>query len=279
MAVQHLARYSPVVTSGGALWLGMATLALNANGCAAAIDWNDIQAGTAAGYDQVVLNEQGLRAYFPLTDAPGSTGAKDLKNGGMTSIALKNVSFTGTSAQFDGKGYIELENAASFDFLLGQSDAAMGLGLFSLEAWILPSAGGAAPVNVFGQGTVDVGYNVTVDTSMGGEVTMGLSLSGAQNSCGTAPALFTPGQGFYFVGEFDGQQFDVYVDGVDNNYTGCGNGAAGTAAMPAMPGLYLGSDANGNSNFVGTISHVAIYDGALLPMQIQAHYAAGGNGP
>jgi hypothetical protein len=257
----------------------MAVLVPLATGCALAEDWDSIQAGTGPTYDNVVLDSNPL-AYFPLNDAPGSTGALDLRTNTASPISDAGVTFTGTAASFDGTGYITLETAALYAFITGMPPNGMGLGAFSLEAWVLPGGQGddagttTGMTDIFGEGTVDVGYNVVLQ---GDSVTMGVN-EGAMNGCGTPMASFNPGQGFYFVGEYDGAEMAVYINGT-NMQVGCGMGEANGAGMPTTSSLLLGSDAAGDENFVGTISHVAIYSTGLPQETILAHYMAGGSGP
>ena len=224
--------------------------------------------------------------YFPLNDAPGSTAALDAITGQTATTSMAGVTFTGTSASFDGTGSINLGD--NFDFLDGTAGMAMGHGPFTVEAWILPSqpasAGDAGHgiVNLFGEGTVDVGYDVTMPPETG-TIAMGLNLGGG-SSCGTDPAQYPSETGFYFVGEYDDATANLKVYIRDGNQTdappqvGCG-GKGASAGMPTVSTLYLASDAEGHNNFTGTISHVAIYPVALSEMQITAHFMAGGTGP
>jgi hypothetical protein len=276
------------VKAGLAIVAWMAVLLPLGTGCALAEDWDSIQAGTGSAYDKLITHDiAGVPlAYFPLTDAPGSTGAADLMSPTMYAAPVDGgVTFTGTAASFDGTGFITLETAGTYAFITGMPPTPMGLGAFTLEAWINPAPPGGdggtsgGGIDVFGEGSADVGYSVLIQ---GDEIALGLNES-AMNGCGTGGTTFDPGQGFYFVGESDGNStLAVYVN--DSMMTeGCDMPSLAAASMPTTAALLLGSlegaDAVGQVNFVGTISRVAIYDRTLGTDEISEHYMTGGSGP
>jgi hypothetical protein len=276
------------------------------SGCALSPNWSGLQGGTGSSYDQVIVatfmtggpGESAIQgAYYPLTDAPTSTGAKNLLTNASAPLSATGVAMTGKAASFNGEGgYIDV--GTDFDFLLGQPSMPSGLSAFTLEAWVLapataaPNAPDAAPSAsigqfIFGQGvggSSPVGYDVTI-VGGGTEADVALGLNGftggsGQNSCGVQAGIL-PGQGFYLVGEYN-QMYDEFAVWVNGSMTspGCQGDGSMAGALPQGTPLYIGADPNGMNNFVGEISHVAIYGGVnLTQQQIEQHYVAGGSGP
>jgi hypothetical protein len=90
------------------------------------------------------------------------------------------------------------------------------------------------------------------------------------------------GQWHHLVGVCDqiGGSVTLYVDGI-SNATGTVSGGSGIKA--STNAVAIGSRQSGtttyNNQFVGSIEEVALYNYALTPAQVQAHYIAASNRP
>lgn len=84
----------------------------------------------------------------------------------------------------------------------------------------------------------------------------------------------TPPTGWvHVVATFDGTQSHIYVNGeaFDSNFN------IGTLPASSDGILVIGDSAHGQFNKInGVVDEIAIYDRALTPVEVQAHYAASG---
>jgi hypothetical protein len=243
-------------------------LALAACSCAVAVDWDGLRRGTSSAYEAAVMANTPY-AFFPLHDAPGTTNPVNLGPEGVQGIVMGGVTFNGSSASFDGTGYIDLGADYSFS-------GSKGLAPYTIEAWIAPSDDAPLMIQtILSEGTETSGgelngYNLTVGPS---EFGRGAGMS----SCGVN--FMIPSGGYHFAGVYDGMNSYVFINGVSAGASSCGSGNNPPLAQECGASLLVGADPNMQNFFVGQISELAIYQTTLTPSQILNHYNAGMSGP
>jgi Tol biopolymer transport system component len=144
---------------------------------------------------------------------------------------------------------------------------------FTLEAWIRPRNLNSVTRRVFSSEGTRGGYLVGVRAGAGGLV-FSRYVDGRWS---TLSADITPGRWTHVVATYDTSQvMRLYVDGVRVKVRGA---LASTLSLPPMVNfdrqLVLGSLRSQWRFFAGEMDEVAVYDRALGPGRISAHYAAG----
>jgi hypothetical protein len=89
----------------------------------------------------------------------------------------------------------------------------------------------------------------------------------------TGVTALTHGVIYYLAGTFDGVSGKVFVNGI---LDGLQPTSGGITQYDANPGLGIGGGFSGTGpQHIGTLDEVALYDHALTPERIAAHFAAG----
>lgn len=173
----------------------------------------------------------------------------------------------------------------------------------TLEAWIKPDAaqGDRARIVSHGPPTITdfLGATPVPDFSLtnSSEVFLGIDGGGANYVVGSSAIIYTDsaqistntymasfpvpavdlggGNWIHLVGTYDGANWKLYRNGAPVT-----TNAAAVGALPVNDGDWaIGATGNGwANNFAGSVDEVAIYNGALTPSQVQAHYTAGLSG-
>lgn len=173
-------------------------------------------------------------------------------------------------------------------------------GQITLEAWVRPAATQTSdPSYILAHGPetassfLGAGYDnavtnthsvfLRVDGPNPYSYTVGVSTNsdgtGDQLSTATFPAPASDFDGntwVYLAGTYDGTKWNLYRNGAP-----VASSAPGVGALPVDLGDWaVGSIGNGwANNFAGVVDEVAIYDTALTPAQIAAHYGAAASSP
>lgn len=221
-----------------------------------------------AGYHDSVLAD-GPVAYWRLADL--GTVARDEQSarlgtyqGGCTHGVPGALGASGDLAlELDGTCTIVLDDQLDF----------AGRAPYSIEAWVAPTTGG----NVFGHlfarqtrmatGPID-GYSV-VFAAANNEIYFERSI--ATDNRGSPHAIVQLGVLVHVVGVYDGATSALYIDG---DARGVPTQDA-RVAPPFAAEPHIGSAPSENF-LAGVLDEVAIYDKALSPSQVKAHYDARG---
>lgn len=214
------------------------------------------------------------KAYWPLMETQGLTAFDWVRNyhgtikGGVTLGQPSAPGLPGTAMAFDGStGYIPVPAAA-----LNSASA------FSIEAWANPSSLQEGGIFAAQQGSL---------TSSGGYFGPLLGMEGqgyvvasptwtAQGAYIGSPHPLTAGEWAHIVAtETSSGVFTLYINGLPVQ-----EGSLALALPSSMEmqfGAMIGTDwdfsaAGGVYYFPGSLANVAIYDYALTPNQVQAHY-------
>ena len=254
-----------------------------------------------APYPVAVLDDHAVD-YFRLNEPDNGTGNNDLPAydyaGGL------NASYTNTvNAQ---PGYDSLfspqtdptETSANFglfafqDSYAGNVSSFLNFGTsngssaaFSLEAWVNGPYG-----QISGAGIVSLGYGgggeqFDLDTGSGTANNFRFFVRNAAGGTALANGTNAPSDGLWHhvVGVCDEPNGQVYLY-VDGQLTASGIIATNSGLLNSTDSMSIGSRQSGygtgyNSQFVGNIDDVAIYNYALTPAQVLNHYTSAGVPP
>lgn len=227
-----------------------------------------VDAGLSA-YGMIVVGDQPV-AYWPLDDLPGATTIREVMNvapglvAGSCVLGVPGAMANDTAIGFDGiTCFIDVGDHQRLQFA--------GTQPYTLEAWVSSMASTGTFFHIFtrerrgGNGPQD-GYAMLLrsPTTVFNERTV------ANANITTQPdATITSQMWHHLVATYDGAVLLQYVDG------GAISQSMGTTAMmPAFTkSAYIGASGDGTSLFAGVIDEVAVYDHALMPDRIAAHYA------
>jgi len=220
------------------------------------------EAGSAPGaYAAAVLRDAPI-AYFRLDDVGVvETGSifDEISKSHFGAVHGKPVfgaaGAIGNGVAFDGAAWIELGDRYGFP----------GVAPFTIEVFVKPS--GTSFGHVFTKqqrANPKNGYAVTTDTAL----VMERFLNGGSSK--TPPQTLSTNEFWHVACTFDGTKMAVYVNGTPRGK------AADSDDVPAQssPAIIGAASTSGEYGFDGTIDELAIYDKALDPSQIAAHYLA-----
>jgi len=181
---------------------------------------------------------------------------------------------TNRAVFFNGSNdYVELLNPPGLNFT----------GPIALEAWIQPAATQGSLGDVIAHGVNDTG-NAEVALRLNGTTTYQVSSWDGINSYGVTVSIPSQdlgnGSWVHLVGTYDGANWNLYRNGVLAASAPAGTGSllvnnANWAIGARGRWKYAaGYPLNGlDRQFQGSVDEVAIYDHALTPDRVQAHYA------
>jgi hypothetical protein len=220
------------------------------------------EASTTSTYRDVVMSD-GPLAYYRLDEK--SRGVAKDETGHFAGAHSANVvvgaaplfAASEAAATFAGSDSISIDG---LDF--------QGTQPFTVELWLSKGvADGTFRFPVYkeeGSGTSRRGYGILVinDSVAGERYVGGTGLDVRASGIGV-------GRVAYVVMTYSGTALALYVDGELADTNNDSRALNATVSRDAM----IGSAGSG-SGFTGTIDDVAVYDKALLPERIQAHFAA-----
>jgi hypothetical protein len=231
---------------------------------------NDSEASAASQYSEAVEADAPI-SYWPLADA-GSTAADVVgdNNGEIVGGVTLNQPgpMTGAASMyFNGGDYINLsQDCAEVGCSLEPSNT------LTVEAWVkttTPPSGSYTTAALFGAKS-NVGYLLAIGQLTGNPADVVWGTGGAVANP-SDPSGILDGAWHYLVMTVDGSNANIYVDGVLTDsvpFTQPIQYNATTVAMATDPNDF------DTSTFTGNMSEVALYNYALSPQQILAHYQA-----
>ena len=210
-------------------------------------------------------------AFFRFDDKPDAGAAVD-------SIGAHDALCTKSGIVFGAKGFrggaVTLDGSSDSFMDMGDVFSFAGLVPFSLEVWVKPKAGTFQGVLMKKRDQADSNnFKGWVFYMSGGDRSVHFEGWGAGISAWTNGTIDAPLSATGFTHAAVVVSYEkgvgnaaVYIDGARNGVGGFDN----TTALPATNvGLELARD------FAGTLDELAIYDYALSPSQIVAHFTAG----
>jgi hypothetical protein len=217
-------------------------------------------------------------AYYRLEEEDGATTARDETDhhhdaqyqGGITFIPGA-IAEGGHAANLDGTsgqifvGYL-------FDF--------PGAATFTIEAWMEPRVIDEVFRPVVGKETLDGsgphdGYELSVNNGSTGLVFVRKAGGVLQTEIDIGPAPSTTAF-THVVVTYDGTTATMYLNGaIPGNGVTMSTGPASASPAP----FTWGANSAGTSLFAGALDELAVYDKALAPARVAAHFAAGTGAP
>ena len=227
-------------------------------------------APTFATYTEAVLNDNPIH-YYPFEETSGTTAAD------LGSLATAGGTYTGGFTLAQASAAARLGNCVRLD---GAEGTFVDLGLFhpgnsvTLEAWVnadLTASSTFKAIIARWDGSYEMDWNPSDVAN--------LVIRNDANAFGIAasPAPSSRGQWHHMVGVFDAGTLTIYVDGVQGSSQTIGGVLQNAGPTPDR--VLVGATRSGNFNWKGLIDEVAIYDTALTPAQIRAHFRAAQPGP
>lgn len=233
-------------------------------------------ADTSATYRDLVLEDRPV-LYLRLGEPTGASVAYDEIEAGTTATYQRVSSASGallsdpnTAAAFASGSLISITSLPDF---AAQEH-------FSIEAWIKPEsllADASAYAHVLTGVKIDgsglrQGYGLFI-----GNTTYGFGVERFVDDKNVKAVVATPPPTTRFshvVATYDGMTLTVYTDGIA--------GPSNTDTRPlksavVLPGFVGGASA-ASPDFVGVLDEIAVYDHALTPERVHAHYMKGTTG-
>lgn len=223
--------------------------------------------GGAPGTYAETIKCDGPIAYFRFEEANG-TFVDDV-NPSQPAVASADVVSVPEGA---------VERAASFakgtaNAEVGDHFAFAGKVPMSIELWAKSTsgAGGAGPgfQSLISKRVPEPqqGYSISID---GQDGRLQFTRASATSQFRHAQALVNLETFRHVVGTFDGTTSILYVDGEVMDV----NDKAGELALPATSESFRIGGGETSSNFEGVLDELALYDKALTPTQVKAHFEA-----
>jgi hypothetical protein len=227
-------------------------------------------APTFATYTEAVLADNPIH-YYPLDETSGTTAAD------LGSLALAGGTYTGGFTLGQAAATTGLGRCVRLD---GAPGTLIDLGLFhagdsiTVEAWanLDPTANNNPSYHAI-VARWDGSYEL--DFAPGDIGNMVVKRDGNGFGLAAASTPSARGQWHHLVGVFSGGTVTIYVDGVKGSEQTIGGVLQD--AGPSPDRVMIGATRTGSAgsfNFKGLIDEVAIYDTALTPAQIRAHFRA-----
>ncbi len=238
-----------------------------------------VGAPTNFPYVQAVVTNQAL-GYWRLNETSGSIAHDYLngRNGNYLSATLNQAGYNPVDADRAvrfGPGNNSYVGGIPVDFATNTSAA------FTVEAWV-KAGGQTTDAGIVTKGTGAGGEQFNLDTGAGGHAYR-FFVRDAGGSAHLANGTITPNNNWqHLVGvcnQFSNQVI-LYVNGVSN---ASGTVTAGSGLLSSANAMTIGSRQSGtaayDNQFNGTIDEVVLYNYALTPAQVAAHYAVRTNVP
>lgn len=257
---------------GAAALLGAMTSAGLA-GCWPPLD--ELTVPSIVSYRDTVLADAPV-GYWRLEEQHGATTAVDETAGHHDAAYEGAITFgvgavAGGAAVFDGTS-ARIVVGDLFDFA--------GYTSFTIEVWIKPSVLDAEYRRVFSKGNVDAnglldGYELVTDQGVSGLVFLRVAAGVAQAEIVDVPPPSTS-DFTHVVLACNDSTVTLFVNGM---IPANGVVAFTGPAVETMSPFVWGSTSPGSSFFAGALDELAVYDTALAPARVAAHYRAGKAAP
>ncbi len=228
---------------------------------------------TPSTYETGILAD-GPLAYYPLDEAAGGTNAYDIAGGHngayanpVAAVAAGPSSYIPAGAIFDG---------SSQSVLIPDTPALDFAGQITLEAWVQPDTNQLVSLGDI----IAKGYDSAQNTS---EMQMRVQSSsfydggyynGSQGGFGVQGGVINTNWS-HVVLTWDGANWNLYQNGA---VVGTTLDTGGLQYFPDPWGIGDGTQTGDARFYTGNISGAAIYNYALTPVQVAAHYSLGLNG-
>jgi glucose/arabinose dehydrogenase len=234
------------------------------DGCVASGRLSVLSAG--ADYRAQAVND-GPVGYWRLGESGGTTagdetGANPGTYQGAPTLGLAGAlaSNSNTAASFNGSSqYVNVPSSASLNVSSG----------VTVEAWAKPAAmPGLGNSGTIAMKATDPPYAYWLQVTDNDRAKFGVGIGGVNRPI-SAGGVVTTGSWYHLVGTYDGSIQRLYVNGAlvaSQPLTG---------SVDSVAGNFRIGTTRATEWFNGAIDEVAVYNKALTPAQVQAHYIAG----
>lgn len=222
----------------------------------------------AVGYAQVIKGDTPA-SYWRLGELKTGSSAADAvgtvtgtyNGGSILGVPGAVQGDNDTCVYFNGTGYVSMGNT----YIMS------GTAAFSIEAWVQLQAFGSNLVafiagNFYNNGS-DQGWGLAIQNN--GLIEFFRILNGTYQGPSTAVNTMPLGQWVHLVGTYDGATAILYMNGQS-----VGSAASTQSVATAGNGFRVASNNGGSNMWNGMIDEVAVYNHALTPAQVLAHYNA-----
>jgi hypothetical protein len=247
------------------------------DGAASNVDASGVADGSATTYRDLVLEDR-PRLYLRLGEPAGVgaavnevAGGSAASYGAVSSAAGAIANDPNTAAAFGNGSLVTIASLPDFS---GQQQ-------FTIEAWVKPSSVLTNPndyAHLLSSVRFDTiakrqGYALFIGNSgYGFGIERFVDETNVKAIVQAAPPLT---RFSHVVGTYDGTMLTLYIDGYP------GPSSTDTrllkGASPPLAG-FLGGVSSANRDFTGVLDEVALYDRALTPERVLAHYTKGTTG-
>jgi len=229
--------------------------------------------GTSASYRSAIVADA-PSAYWRLGEASGTNANDEIANRDGTYVGTPGLGIAGAIVG-DGDTAIHLNGSTQYVTVPDDNAFSIGTtGVLTVEFWAKPPPSISSEQVVIGKaGGSGYEWAVAYQPDAGVKSRVWTLGGGAIASHGGEPAGPLD-QWHYIVASFDepNDRLTLYVDGVGPSY----DTDPWTAATQNGTGpLDIGRRGDNTMYFDGAVDEVAIYNYALTPAQVAAHYAAG----
>ena len=235
------------------------------DGCVVSGRLSRLSAG--ADYRAQVLGD-GAVGYWRLGEASGTTAADETGtnngtyvNGPTLGVAGALKGSSNTAASFNGSTqYVDVPSSASLNISTGG---------VSMEAWVKPTVmPGLGNTGTIAMKASDPPYAYWLQVTDNDRAKFGVGIAGVNHPL-SAGGVVSAGSWYHLVGTYDGTVQRLYVNGAlvaSQPLTG---------SVDVVGGDFRIGTTRASEWFNGVIDDVAVYNKALTPAQVQAHYEAG----
>ena len=234
------------------------------DGCVVSGRLSRLSAG--ADYRALVLGDNPV-GYWRLGESSGTTAASETGtnsgtyvNGPTLGVAGALKGSSNTAASFNGSTqYVDVPSSASLNASTG----------VSVEAWVKPAVmPGAGNTGTIAMKASDPPYAYWLQVTDTDRAKFGVGVGGVNHPL-SAGGVVAAGSWYHLVGTYDGSVQRLYVNGA------LVASQAQTGNVDTVAGNFRIGTTRASEWFNGAIDDVAVYDKALTPAQVQAHYEAG----
>ena len=225
-------------------------------------------------------------AYWRLDDPDDATKAADTSGNGIGADHIGETTLNQPGPLHDPGAAVLLEPGGTHGYIdAGDPDDLQIEGNITLEAWVkiteFPGTDEYATIISKGYDGYDTGYWLAIHNDSDD-----LKLIAGAGS-GSAPSTVSwdfdestdwqVGQWVHVVGQFDGTDWRLFVNGVERGTPAVGDPPCDTSPRKLYIGAFDNNGATVEHFLDGAVAEVAVYNQALPPERILAHYETGVN--
>jgi len=244
---------------------------------------SDAQLYNKPVYSQAILSEPGLVSYWRLGETAGTfADSKDSNPASVGSGAGLTRGVAGLLTGGSPSAGVQSDGTVGSNVQIPDAANLHTGSQLTVECWVKPTSLVANSANGYFLSKQYVGTNWFFQYlgSGDGRTRFYVRPATGSDSQATTSPVFSAGSTYHMVGVFDAvvnNNSIVYMNGAASTPVAVTNGS--TVSTSAQPVFMFTGDPSTTAGFPGVLGDVAIYNVALTPAQITAHYNAGTTAP